>query len=352
MAGAIRAFAAALGLSLVSAAVGVGPVPAAPAAAVDTGRGHAGFCRSGEGVTVVVDFRELGGTTLVRCAVGSQRTGLAALKDAGIRVTGTNRWGESFICRLEGKPGVDREPCVDTPPAKAYWSYWHASAGGRWTYSQYGATYRTPPKGSFEGWSFSLNRDQGEAPAPRVAPRRPAAPGSGGGAGGGHTGGGKPGGGAPDRETTPDTPGRVPPPAGGGSGDGGNGARPPADGGGLAPPPGHRSKKDGGKGGKDKKEEKGKKPETSGKSGESGKSKDGGKKKSAGPSPAAPSGPAPTPSEAADWTGGEDQRTVSAAKGEGVPTATVVGAAAAVALAVAGGVTAWRRRGRASGGAP
>ncbi|MEV0440425.1 hypothetical protein AB0I84_43065 [Streptomyces spectabilis] len=349
MAGAIRAFAAALGLLLASAVLGVGPGPAAPAAAVDTGRGHAGFCRNGEGVTVVVDFRELGGTTLVRCAVGSQRTGLAALKDAGIQVAGTNRWGESFICRLEGKPGADREPCLDTPPAKAYWSYWHASNGGRWTYSQYGATYRTPPKGSFEGWSFSLDRDQGEAPAPRVAPRRPAAPGSGGGAGGGghtggghtgggHTGGGKPGGGAPDRGTTPDTSDRGAPPAGGGPRDS-DGARPPADGGGLALPPGHQGKKDGGKGAEDKKA-KGPK-----------KAKKGGKK-SAKPSPSMSSGPAPAPSEAADWTGGEDKRTVSAAKDDGVPTGTVVGAAAAVALAVAGGVTAWRRRGRASGGAP
>ncbi|QDQ15102.1 hypothetical protein [Streptomyces spectabilis] len=341
MAGAIRAFAAALGLLVASAVLGVGPGPAASAAAVDTGRGHAGFCRNGEGVTVVVDFRELGGTTLVRCAVGSQRTGLAALKDAGIQVTGTNRWGESFICRLEGKPGADREPCLDTPPAKAYWSYWHASDGGRWTYSQYGATYRTPPKGSFEGWSFSLDRDQGEAPAPRVAPRRPAAPGSGGGGGaggGGHTGGGKPGGGAPDRGTTPDTPGRVAPPAGGSPGDS-NGARPPADGGGLAPPPGHKAEKDGGKDAEDKKA----------KDPKQGK-KDG--KKSAKPSPSVSSGPAPAPSEAADWTGGEDKRTVSAAKDDGVPTGTVVGAAAAVALAVAGGVTAWRRRGRASDGTP
>ncbi|MFD9906297.1 hypothetical protein, partial [Streptomyces sp. NPDC059063] len=179
MAGARRTFAALLGLLLATAGLGLGR--AAPASAVDTGRGRPGFCPNGNGVTVVVDFRELGGTTIVRCAVGSQETGLAALKDAGIDVTGTNRWGESFICRLEGKPGTEREPCIDTPPTKAYWSYWHASNGGRWTYSQYGATYRTPPKGSFEGWSFSLNRSEGRAPAPRVAPRRPStAPGTGG----------------------------------------------------------------------------------------------------------------------------------------------------------------------------
>ncbi|MEI5100607.1 hypothetical protein RB200_21390 [Streptomyces sp. PmtG] len=356
MAGAIRAFAGALGLLLASAALGVGP--AAPAAAVDTGRGRAGFCPDGNGVTVVIDFRELGGTTLVRCAVGSQETGLAALKDAGFRITGTNRWGESFICRLEGKPGADREPCVDTPPAKAYWSYWHASNGGRWTYSQYGATYRTPPKGSFEGWSFSLDRGQGEAPAPRVAPRRPSAPGSGGsgggsgsGSGSGRPGGGPGGGGGSGRGTTPEGPGNAAPPAPGGPGNPGstNGRRPQADGGGLEPPPGH-------KGGKGEKGEKGQKDKAGkGGSDKPGKAGTSGDKDERGrPTPrGAASGAAPAPTEAADWTGGEDQRTVQAAKDDGVPTGTVIGATAAAGLAVAAGVTAWRRRrGGAPGGTP
>ncbi|UNO41447.1 hypothetical protein [Streptomyces sp. MST-110588] len=196
MTGAIRALAAAL--AVLAAAVGAGLALPGTAAAVDTGRGRAGFCPGTNGVTVVVDFRELGGSVIVRCAVGRQSTGLAALKAAGIRVTGTNRWGEAFICRLENKPGPERETCIDTPPTRAYWSYWHAPNGGRWTYSQYGATYRTPPAGSFEGWSFSLNRDEGGAPAPRIAPRRPApapAPGDGdGGSGGGGTQGGGQGG--------------------------------------------------------------------------------------------------------------------------------------------------------------
>ncbi|WP_202818486.1 MULTISPECIES: hypothetical protein, partial [Streptomyces] len=197
MARALRVFATALGMLLSAVALGVGASPGT-ASALDTGRGRAGFCPDANGVTVVVDFRELGGTTIVRCAVGSQASGLAALKAAGIDVTGTNRWGESFICRLEGSPGPDREPCVDTPPTKAYWSYWHAPNGGAWTYSQQGATYRTPPTGSFEGWSFSLDREQGEAPSPRVAPKRPSGtgPGSGGsGASGASGGSGSSGGG-------------------------------------------------------------------------------------------------------------------------------------------------------------
>ncbi|MEU1752720.1 hypothetical protein ABZ436_08720 [Micromonospora matsumotoense] len=144
--------------------------PGSPAAAA----GSAGYCPDASGVTVVVDFHELGGGTVVRCASGTQATGLAALKNAGFEVTGTLRWGEGFICRIEGKPSAASEKCVDTPPASAYWSYWHAANGGGWAYSDKGVLNRKPPAGSFEGWSFSLNRNASDAPRPGVTPKRPA----------------------------------------------------------------------------------------------------------------------------------------------------------------------------------
>ncbi|SCG39769.1 hypothetical protein GA0070623_0586 [Micromonospora rifamycinica] len=134
--------------------------PGSPAAAA----GSAGYCPDASGVTVVVDFHELGGGAVVRCASGSQATGLAALKNAGFEITGTLRWGEGFICRIDGKPSAASEKCVDTPPASAYWSYWHAANGGGWAYSDKGVLNRKPPAGSFEGWSFSLNRNASDAP--------------------------------------------------------------------------------------------------------------------------------------------------------------------------------------------
>ncbi|MCS7475462.1 ABC transporter substrate-binding protein [Umezawaea endophytica] len=138
-----------------------------------TAQGSPGFCPDANGVTVVVDFQELGGSTIVRCAPGDQGTGLAALKNAGIGITGTNRWGEGFVCRVEGKPAPESEKCLDTPPARAYWSYWHAPNGGSWTYSDKGVLNRKPPAGSFEGWSFSLDKTETTNPPPRVAPVRP-----------------------------------------------------------------------------------------------------------------------------------------------------------------------------------
>nr|WP_203846786.1 hypothetical protein [Dactylosporangium siamense] len=137
--------------------------------------GTAGYCPDSTGVTVVVDFHELGGGVVIRCAPGNQSSGLTALQNAGFTVAGTNRWGLAFVCRIDGKPGPATEPCVDTPPATAYWSYWHASNGGAWTYSDKGVKNRTPPPGSFDGWSFSKNHTEGTAPKPGATPARPAA---------------------------------------------------------------------------------------------------------------------------------------------------------------------------------
>ncbi|MEV1011010.1 hypothetical protein [Streptomyces sp. NPDC049881] len=184
---------------------------ARPAAA-----GTPGFCPDDSGVSVVVDFRELGGGRVVRCAPGSQRDGLAALRNAGFDVAGTARWGDSFVCRINGRPGVDREPCADTPPATAYWSYWHAENGGPWRYSQRGAVNRTPPQGSIDGWSFQLGVAEGESIAPGVAPLRVGTPAEPPAPGGGGSGGS--GGSAPGAPPTPQPPVQDTPATGGDSG--------------------------------------------------------------------------------------------------------------------------------------
>lgn len=54
-----------------------------------------------------------------------------------------------FICQLNTLPN----PC-NGAPATAYWSYWHASHGGAWSYSSLGAGSYHPAAGSVEGWAF------------------------------------------------------------------------------------------------------------------------------------------------------------------------------------------------------
>jgi hypothetical protein len=63
------------------------------------------------------------------------------------------------------------------PSATAYWSYWHAPAGGTWASSQEGAQTSKPTPGGFEGWAFAKPKTANDLPAPpRVAPVRQAAP--------------------------------------------------------------------------------------------------------------------------------------------------------------------------------
>jgi hypothetical protein len=144
---------------LVAAVVAGGVLlPAGPAGAA--------ACSGSGGVTVVVDFGSLGGGIQVGCAVGDPASGLAALHAAGFGTTGTRKDGPGFVCRINGAPASD--PCVVTPPANAYWSYWHAPRGGAWAYSSAGAAGYNPAAGSVEGWAF------GAGARPRIAP--PAAP--------------------------------------------------------------------------------------------------------------------------------------------------------------------------------
>ncbi|CAM3367314.1 hypothetical protein [Stackebrandtia soli] len=263
-----------LGLTVVTTTATV-----SDAFAIDHSKGTPGFCPDGDGVTVVIDFQELGGSTIVRCAPGDQATGHAALKNAGIEIAGTNRWGEAFICRIEGKPGPADEPCIDTPPASAYWSYWHAPNNGNWTYSQWGVMNRKPPPGSFEGWSFSKDRTSTTNPPPRVAPSRP-----------------------------------VP-------------ADDPDDGGPDDEPqrPGSSKPDDGDNSTKDTKEE---------------------DEASASPSTLdeGTPGPSDTPTEVADWTGGDELASTSVVDDGTIPGSTLAGIGAVALLSTFAGIGAWRRR--------
>ncbi|WP_410630337.1 hypothetical protein [Amycolatopsis sp. cmx-4-83] len=147
-------------------------VGAAPASAAGT----AGTCPEGGGVTVVVDFGDLGPQPLIRCAPGTPANGIAALQDAGVEVAGSQKYGLAVACRIAGQPGPDVESCAGMPSATAYWSYWHASAGGSWTSSQEGAQTAKPVAGGFEGWAFARPKTANDLPTPpKVAPVRQAA---------------------------------------------------------------------------------------------------------------------------------------------------------------------------------
>lgn len=142
--------------------------------------GYNGYCKTSFGVTVVVDFRNLGGGVAIRCSpVGGGATGQQALEAAGIPVTEPARM-PGFVCRLYGEPtatatlpGGYHEQCVNTPPSDAHWQYYQASNGGSWGSSSRGYTQSQVIAGGFEGWSFTEGSTDH---APAVAPSRPSAP--------------------------------------------------------------------------------------------------------------------------------------------------------------------------------
>lgn len=196
-----------LRLAVMAGVLGLGLVIVEPA----TSPAEAAGCQANQ-IAVVVSFNSLGGGTQTSC-IGDVGSGLAAL-NASFGYQGTTRF-PTFVCRINGAPASD--PCQSTPPATAYWSYWTASMGGTWAYSNLGAASTNPAPGGVEGWSFGSGSQPGisppsaptpppppppPAPAPAPAPAPPApAPAP--------EGGGSP---APPAESGPSTDGQSPTP--------------------------------------------------------------------------------------------------------------------------------------------
>lgn len=128
-------------------------------------------CTSQDGVTVVVDFRNLANAAgkkmnLIRigCAEGAQQSGFTALLGAGFDVD-PNR---PFVCTIDDRP-IDLPGC---PPPDGYWSYSHGLRGHHWKSSSVGAGDWTPPAGSLEGWSWSPYAKTSPWNFPRVSPKK------------------------------------------------------------------------------------------------------------------------------------------------------------------------------------
>lgn len=111
-----------------------------------------------DGVKVVVDFSAFGGGVQTGCATGDPANGIEALKWAGFTPTFVPRQ-PGFVCQINTLPS----PCAK-PTTSAYWSYWHATPGGAWTYSTSGALGHDPAPGTVEGWSFGAGTAPGATP--------------------------------------------------------------------------------------------------------------------------------------------------------------------------------------------
>ncbi len=99
------------------------------------------------GVSIVVDFTDVGGKLEVACAEGEQTSGRDALLAAGFTLTDSQ---PGFLCAINSMP----DPCPKTFDG-SFWSYWHATPQGEWTSYQVGADSSSPAQGEIEGWRYN-----------------------------------------------------------------------------------------------------------------------------------------------------------------------------------------------------
>ncbi|MCU1431238.1 MAG: hypothetical protein JWP95_343 [Actinotalea sp.] len=154
---------AALGVTLVVAALLAAPTAAHAGASAATGSTASsaevtpGACTDETGVTVVVDFTDLGGEVEVGCA-DAAATGTEALASAGFS---ESRDPGGFICAIDTQP----DPCP-TEFTGSFWSYWFAEPGEDWQMYQEGSDTAVPTPGAVEGWRYGT----GDAGPTIVAP--------------------------------------------------------------------------------------------------------------------------------------------------------------------------------------
>ncbi|MFK0200291.1 hypothetical protein [Streptomyces lavendulae] len=162
--------AAALGLTVAAFAATAAPAGAAPQ--------PMGQCTTTSGVVLAVDFSHWGGPVYRSCGT-TPTTGYELLNQGGWATTGTGHDGPAFICRIgysgfqggRQYPTAQQDDCVLTPPASAYWSYWHANPGqNTWEYSQLGAMLYKPKPGSVDLWIFGGTDIEGTEGRPTVTP--------------------------------------------------------------------------------------------------------------------------------------------------------------------------------------
>lgn len=130
-----------------------------------------GPCHS-NGVTVVIDFGQTNSEMITKCIQNFTGNGWQALQKAGVALTGTSEYPNSFVCRINEVPSPEQENCVGTPTiAEGTWVYFAASesfSSSGWLRSGQGATNRKPQCGDYEGWKFAANFIESKS-APRLA---------------------------------------------------------------------------------------------------------------------------------------------------------------------------------------
>jgi len=151
-------------------------VAAATSLAVPASLAYAAPCGSDSGVTVVVDFNQLGGGVQQACVAGGGGDAASSLFPAAGFTLDYAQRQPGFVCRVEGVPQSD--PCINTAPADAFWSLWWSDGSGSWSYASVGAGSLNVPDGGFVAfsWDQSAGSEPPSAGATTPAPPAPEQP--------------------------------------------------------------------------------------------------------------------------------------------------------------------------------
>ena len=151
----------------VLAAAGSTAVAASPASAAS--------CSTATGVTVVVDFHELGGGVQEVCdAGGGGRYAAPLFTESGFSLDRVQR-EPGFVCRVNNAPSPNQESCVSTPPPDAYWGLWWSNGtSGAWTYASAGVDSQKIPAGG--SVALSWNGSSTKSPPRTTPPSHPSSP--------------------------------------------------------------------------------------------------------------------------------------------------------------------------------
>jgi hypothetical protein len=142
-------------LPLVTAALGAALAAAIALSGCTSGAAHTTPRQSSasgcSGVHISVRYGVLGAKDVDACAPARHAvTAAAALKAVGVTTSGTQKYGDAVVCRVNGRPSASKpldlpghagyvETCASMPAAFAYWAVWvRPSAHGKWAYAQNG----------------------------------------------------------------------------------------------------------------------------------------------------------------------------------------------------------------------
>ena len=111
-------------------------------------------CEDPADIPILVDYGSLDVEQQVVCAQdAAQMTALAAITGAGLELEGTTEYGDSVVCRVEGRPGADVESCDSMPAGDSFWGFYIGSEGV-WEFAQQGVDQQILAEGDFVALAY------------------------------------------------------------------------------------------------------------------------------------------------------------------------------------------------------